>query len=93
MKRAPRSKREQTSAALERAFRDTLRRTSALRAELELLRRDHVRLALALGTDRAWTLTCDEQWRWQRETALCAVCGHALDDHRDDHPAHEELMR
>ena len=93
MRRSPRSKPGQTSAALERAFRATLRRTSALRAELEVLRRDHVRLALALGTDRAWTLRYDEHWRFQRETGLCAVCGHPLDDHRDDHPAHEELTR
>jgi len=93
MKRSPRSKREQTSAALERAFRDTVRRESALRAQLEVLRREHARLALALGTDRAWALTLEEHWRWQRASAVCAVCGHPLDDHRDDHPAHEELMR
>jgi len=81
MPRAPRSKPSNPSAALERALRTTIRRTLALRLDLDALKQEHDRLAAALGADRAQAVFREACAIFQRATGTCSVCGSAVDDH------------
>jgi hypothetical protein len=81
MERSRRSSAWQPSvAALERARRHTVRRTYAIRLELDELDAAYWRLGQALG-ERAIAIADEERARWQRATGRCAACRVILDDH------------
>jgi hypothetical protein len=87
MKRSPRSNAGKSSpAALERVFRDNVRREYALRLELRELEQADAQLAHALGLERADALALEERVRWQRDTGRCHLCLGPCDDHPDIEP-------